>query len=219
MVENLRLFILSDIHGSRRYLLRFREVIDNTEPNVIIVAGDITDFGSIDDAEEILSRLSTRKSLNIFVPGNCDPSEMLYIDKVDGFLNIHDNIVSHGKVKFIGIGGGLISPYDTNIEFTDEEFEKLLVPVERPFVLVTHSPPYNTSLDVIWNGSHIGSKAIRSYVEKYQPNLVISGHIHEARGIDNIGVSLLVNPGPAKNGYYAEAEFVEGEFNVLLRRV
>jgi hypothetical protein len=33
--------------------------------------------------------------------------------------------------------------------------------------------------------------------------LAVSGHIHEAYGTDQIGSTLLVNPGPFRNGRYA----------------
>jgi len=33
--------------------------------------------------------------------------------------------------------------------------------------------------------------------------LVISGHVHEAQGIDRIGSTALINVGPAQRGNYA----------------
>lgn len=218
-MTRIKLLLVSDIHGNRKFISQFKEVITSYDPNVILISGDITDFGDIDEAESILSELSYDQAVNIFVPGNCDPPEILYIDRVGDFLNIHSRSLTVSDLKFFGVGGGLISPFDTYIEFSDEELRNYLKPLERPFVLVTHTPPHNTSLDIIWNGSHIGSKVIREYIETYQPNLVVSGHIHEARGIDYIGATIIVNPGPSKKGYYAEAEYSEGEFNISLRRL
>jgi Icc-related predicted phosphoesterase len=39
--------------------------------------------------------------------------------------------------------------------------------------------------------------------------VVICGHIHEARGIDMIGTTRIVNCGPAGKGEYAGIYFVE----------
>jgi len=67
-------------------------------------------------------------------------------------------------------------------------------------VYVLHDPPYGTNLDVLYNGQHIGSMAVRRFIEQHQPPLVLSGHIHEApkvsgRITDQIGDTVCVNPG------------------------
>ena len=43
---------------------------------------------------------------------------------------------------------------------------------------------------------HAGSTAIREFIESFQPDIVICGHIHEARGADKLGRSIMINPGP-----------------------
>lgn len=66
-------------------------------------------------------------------------------------------------------------------------------------VLVTHSPPRDTNCDQIGAGQHVGSRAIRAFVEHRQPRIVLSGHIHESPRIasfrDRIGGTEVVNPG------------------------
>lgn len=65
---------------------------------------------------------------------------------------------------------------------------------------VLHSPPHGTSCDVTRDGHHVGSRAIRAFIERLQPPLVLSGHIHESPTVskawhDRIGTSVVVNPG------------------------
>ena len=57
-----------------------------------------------------------------------------------------------------------------------------LGPIEDPrhTIFVSHSPPYDTPLDVMMDGSHVGSRAIRRYIEANQPLVSLHGHIHEA---------------------------------------
>lgn len=67
-------------------------------------------------------------------------------------------------------------------------------------VHVLHSPPRDTACDVIGSRAHVGSRAIRAHVERVQPPLVLSGHIHEAPRVtgawrDAIGRTCCVNPG------------------------
>jgi uncharacterized protein len=67
-------------------------------------------------------------------------------------------------------------------------------------VMVMHSPPRDTHCDVISTRAHVGSRALRAFVEQHQPPLVLCGHIHESARVtgshhDRIGRTLIVNPG------------------------
>jgi Icc-related predicted phosphoesterase len=71
-------------------------------------------------------------------------------------------------------------------------------PEETLYVL--HSPPRETKCDMIAPGTHVGSRAIRAFVERHRPPLVLSGHIHESPRVssqyrDTIGPTTVVNPG------------------------
>ena len=85
-----------------------------------------------------------------------------------------------------------------------EDFENILSETNpSKTIYVTHTPPYNTALDIIFDGRHVGSKALRSFIEKTQPPLTLHGHIHESpsrsgRIFDRIGNTICVNPGDSK---------------------
>lgn len=53
-------------------------------------------------------------------------------------------------------------------------------------ILITHSPPFNTKLDVLANGNHAGSIAVMRFIKEHQPVLTLHGHIHET--VDMTGV-------------------------------
>ena len=55
-----------------------------------------------------------------------------------------------------------------------------------------------------------GSTAVRDFIDRVQPGLVLCGHIHEARGQARLGSSVVVNCGPARSGHYVLAELTEG---------
>jgi len=74
------------------------------------------------------------------------------------------------------------------------------------FVLITHQPAWGTNLDVAASGQHAGSRAIRAFIERAKPVLAVSAHIHESPGVDHIGQTVIVNPGPFRNGSYAYIE-------------
>jgi Icc-related predicted phosphoesterase len=46
-------------------------------------------------------------------------------------------------------------------------------------IFVSHSPPYETNLDLLKNNQHVGSAAIRRIIEEKQPYLTLHGHVHE----------------------------------------
>jgi len=65
---------------------------------------------------------------------------------------------------------------------------------------VLHSPPRDTACDCVTAELHVGSRAIRAFLERHQPPLALSGHIHESPRVsesyrDTIGRTVVVNPG------------------------
>ncbi len=85
-------------------------------------------------------------------------------------------------------------------------------------VVLSHCPPYDCQLDCVRSGGHVGSRSVREFIEQTNPQLVICGHIHEARGIDRIGETTVVNCGPAFTGCYAVAT-LEAGIDIQLKRV
>lgn len=62
-------------------------------------------------------------------------------------------------------------------------------------VYVLHSPPFATGLDRLVDGTPIGSRAIRSFIERRRPPLTLHGHVHESPGVEQLGATVSVNPG------------------------
>jgi hypothetical protein len=65
----------------------------------------------------------------------------------------------------------------------------------------------------------VGSRAVRRFIEQYQPLLCLTGHIHEAAGMDRIGRTVIVNPGPIARGGFVRAEITGRQAAVTLERV
>ena len=93
-------------------------------------------------------------------------------------------------------------------------------PAETVFVL--HSPPRETRLDMIGARAHVGSRAIRRFVDRHQPPLVLSGHIHESPRVsssyrDAVGRTVAVNPGQFGSSRLCGVWFDPGRVEETLR--
>ena len=220
----MRIIAVTDIHSSVRNVEKLIGIIEDEGVDLIVIAGDITHFGSITTAKRTLDPLIKADIPVFFVPGNCDPLDLLkWEDPGHRVFNLHGRWLSLGEYYFAGVGGGIRSPFNTFIEYSEDEYRELLEKAVRGLsdymrlVLVVHNPPYDTRLDIVRTGAHVGSRSVRAFIEEKQPLLVITGHIHESRGIDKIGRTTMVNPGPLKWGYYAVIELNNKRVNIGLR--
>ncbi len=101
---------------------------------------------------------------------------------------------------------GLLSA-EKNDETTIEDNLKSLAKKSNPkkTIFVIHAPPWNTNLDMVYpDGSHIGSKAVREFIEREQPMLTLHGHAHESYEITGqfkevVGKTVSINPGSEYN--------------------
>ena len=159
------------------------------------------------------------KGIKMFITGgNDDPKEVLEVLEKSSYVQF-----AEGKVvavdehhEMVSSGYSNITPWHCPRDITEEE---LLTRIEKEADKVTnmstcifnmHCPPYGTLLDQapeldaelrpVKKGGHIhmtnvGSKAVRSAIEKYQPMIGLHGHIHESKAVDKLGKTLCINPG------------------------
>ena len=203
----MKILIVSDIHSNNSAIARVRDKALQEQVDVLLISGDITHFGTIQATESILEGLSYSSKV-LFVHGNCDPIELREIDRIGNAENLHSRLVNIDGLSFIGSGGSLKTPFQTRIEYTEEQISKHLKKASleicnKRIIVVSHDPPFNTKLDRIDSGVHVGSKALREFILTKKPMIVSCGHIHEGRGIDKISDSIIINPGPTFNDYCA----------------
>ena len=90
-----------------------------------------------------------------------------------------------------------------------EDIENLPLPKDMDkAIYVLHAPPFQTKLDVLYSGRHVGSKAIKTFIEKKQPYLTLHGHIHESPQVsgtyfERIGRTFSINPGQGSGQLHA----------------
>ncbi len=203
-----RILAFTDFHGNHEAYRHAKELIANKKPDFVIVAGDIVNRDS-NRAKQFLFDLASAGPPVYFVPGNMDSDELGDWPGGENVHALHARCENMEAVSLIGLGGSPHGPFRTIFEYSENEASGLIEAAAKSYregqlIFVSHCPPKNTKLDQVTSGEHVGSTAVREFVEKRQPMLVVSGHVHEAQGTDTIGPSILVNTGPAQLGQYAE---------------
>jgi len=209
MKIRMRVVGISDVHGHTEKLSTMVDYF--RQGDVVLISGDLTNFGHEFQASNVIS-IVKMKNKNVFaVHGNCDYPDVRFFLEKEG-VSLHGRIVEYEGIIFTGIGGSLPCPGRTPNEYAEGEIENILngiaekIPSGSKVVFVTHEPPYDTMCDLTRAGQHVGSRAVRDFIEKVRPLLVVCGHIHESRAIDEIGETKIVNPGPIIDGVYMLSE-------------
>lgn len=200
---------LSDIHGNTAITEKIGGVLVGAD--VVVLAGDITHFGHAPRARKVVEAVRRFAGCVLAVPGNCDYPDIDAWLEQEG-INLHPGCSVLDGIGFAGLGGSVYTPFNTPFEYSEAEARSFLsasaagLPENMPFVMVSHQPPANTVCDRIRGGRHVGSLALREFIELKQPMVCFTGHIHESVGTDRIGDTWIINPGPLWRGHYAYAE-------------
>ncbi len=218
----MKVLLLTDIHGNRENL---EEILSREEFDAVLCAGDISDAREYSDysskLDEILDILEEKGRLAKAIPGNMDPEKECVGSLIDRRMNLHKNIASFRDFEAVGFGGGL-TPFGTPFEPSEEDIKNSLntlysrMTAERK-VAVIHQPPKDTDVDIA-EGDHVGSEKVRELIEENSFGLVLTGHIHESRGIDELSDTVIVNPGPVLDGFYGVLD-TENGFEAELKRL
>ncbi len=161
-----------------------------------------------------------------------DPDLREVLNASDTVEDPEDVLVDLGEgFTMISCGWSSTTPWNSPREMTDEALLQHLedhvagVPDARKSIFNLHVPPFASGLDQapeldsnlkprVAGGSvvtmPVGSKAVRSVIERYQPLVALHGHIHESRGITKIGSTVCINPG---------SEYSEGVLHGALVRL
>ncbi|MEO0216663.1 MAG: metallophosphoesterase [candidate division WOR-3 bacterium] len=206
----MKIIGITDIHGRANIPKAVAQALAETD--LILIAGDITNFGGKEETKIVMNAMRNFNEKILAVPGNCDHQEVIEELKSEG-INLHGEIRRIDTMVVFGIGGSGYTPFNTPQEYSDSEIERILEIFKKEKtdsikILVSHSPPLGTSTDRTMLGIHAGNGVIRKFITDYQPDLCLCGHIHEARGTDKIGKTIIINPGPFPK-FYVEIEITD----------
>ncbi len=181
----MRVLHVSDIHCNYEGL---RRVLKHEEYDIVFVTGDF-------ECLEAVRVLEEAKTQVYAVTGNLDDPRIADLLEELG-MSVENKVVEFEGFRIAGVSGQ--EPKTSVKLLMNKDFD----------VLLSHYPPKGF-VDRAWSGVHIGLPEIRELCEMKKPLVIHTGHVHEARGVDKCGNTIVVNPGPLRYGYYAIVRYEE----------
>jgi Icc-related predicted phosphoesterase len=206
----MRLLFVADLHYSLKqfdWLLAEADGFD-----LVAIGGDLLDLASHLDAdvqiaivEKYLELLSARTSL-VVSSGNHDGDSR---NQADESIAEWLRSARGGRLHVDGDGFDLgdtritVCPWwdgDVSRAEVAAQLEREAPMVRGRWIWIHHAPPEGARTS--WTGRRfIGDEALRGWIDRFQPDMVLSGHIHnspffeQGSWIDRIGRTWVFNPG------------------------
>ena len=193
-----RIGCIGDLHGALGSLRVVVEHLRSVEVEGVLLTGDFArgplnadpSLGNTASPAELLELVTSSFAHVLLVPGNHDDPTL------GDSVSVDRREISWLGWRVAGLGGSPFTGGGFPYEWSDDSVDLTSWPV--PEILLAHSPPANSGLDVIASGRAagraVGSKAIRDVAER-MTGLLVCGHIHEGVGVSHVGTCLCYNAG------------------------
>lgn len=194
MKKKIKIMAVGDLHGDTGLVKKLAKKAKDEKVDLIIIPGDITWLDQ--STKNLIGPFVGASKKVLIMPGNHET--MATIDFLTQTyphtINIHGVGIKENDVGIFGAG------YSSNTGpfiLEEKEISKALkkghedIKNMKKKIMVTHSHHAGSKAEFV---GFKGSKAVRKAIEKFQPDLVLSGHIHEAGGIEEqIGKTRIIN--------------------------
>jgi Icc-related predicted phosphoesterase len=171
--------------------------------------------------------------------GNDDEPEIVEVLKQASYVEMPEGqvVLIDDEHEMVSSGFANLTPWRAPRDIPDEELAAFIETMARRLqhperaIFNIHVPPYATGLDiapllddnlkpVVVGGEiatgPVGSQAVRTAIERYQPLVSLHGHIHESRAVGKIGRTTCINPGSEYGDGNLRAALVNLKGNKLL---
>ncbi len=193
-MKKLKILAAADIHGDSSISRKLANKAKKEKVDLVLLCGDLTMFDK--ESKNIIKPFIDKKLKLLLIPGNHDSFATAdFLAEFYGVKNIHGYSVQYKGVGIFGCGGGDIGLNKITEKQLTETLEKAHKGIKnlKKKIMVTHIHSKGTLAEFL---GFSGSKSVRKAIEKFKPDLVLSGHIHEAEGIEEkIGKTKIINVG------------------------
>ncbi len=189
-----KILAIGDIHGDTGLVKKLAKKAKKENIDIIILAGDLT-FAEM-STDNIIGPFVKAKKQVLIIPGNHEAiatTAFLSEAYAPYSKHLHGYSFKKNNIGFFGAGTA-----DIGVDkIKDAEIYRLLKKSHEKIkktdkkIMVTHMHPKGTKSEF---SGFKGSTAIRKAIEKFQPDIAICSHIHEAAGAeDKIGKTKVIN--------------------------
>ena len=188
-----KILAIGDVHGDTGLVKRLVEKAKKENVDLVILAGDIT-FAE-QSTKYIVGPFIKEKKQVLLIPGNHES-----IATVDFLSQAYPNTVNIHGGSFFKNNVGIFGAGTANMgihQIGDEEIFNALkkghekIKDSEKKIMVTHMHPFGSKAEMF---GFKGSKAIRKALDEFNPDILITAHIHEAGGMEEkIGNTLVFN--------------------------
>jgi len=191
----MKILAAGDLHGDINAAKALAEKAEKEKAELVVLSGDIT-MGEISTAG-LLKPFVEKKQKVVLIPGNHESiATTEFLAQIYGASNLHGYSMELKDVGLFGCGSANIGIF----QLSEKEIYDLLkkgfdkVKDSKKKIMVTHVHPDKTLMGKM--GMFPGSTAVKQAIEKFEPDIAICSHVHEAEGIEEqIGKTKLMNVG------------------------
>jgi hypothetical protein len=192
MEKKSKILAVGDIHGDTGLVKRLAKKAEEENVDLIILAGDLTLVE--ESIDNLIGPFVKAKKQVLIIPGNHESNATIdFLTKMyPNTKNIHGYSFKKGDLGVFGGGGG-----DIIMVTPDKEIFKALekghqgIKDSKKKIMVTHMHPRGGKAEF---SGFPGSKSVAKAIKEFRPDILISGHIHEASGIEEqIGDTKVIN--------------------------
>lgn len=193
----MKILAVGCIHGDTLKVRRLANKAEKENVDLVVLCGDLTYADT--SSENLIGPFLKKNKKVLFVPGNHDSLETMYLlQDLYKITNLHGYAININGIGFFGCGG---APYvGPNLALTEQEiFDKLNKSHEKiknlkKKVMVTHAHPKGSIGENLAHPIIKPSKSIRKAIDRFKPDILLYGHVHEAQGIEEIiGSTKVIN--------------------------
>ncbi len=192
----MKVLAAGDIHGDTGLAEKLAEKAKKEKVDLVILCGDLT-FAE-QSTKNILGPFAKRKEKVLLIPGNHETIATAdFLAEVYGMKNIHGYSVKYQDIGIFGCGGANIGMFQLDekeiYDLLKQGFDRIKYIPKK--IMVTHVHPTDTKMEK-FTRFFPGSEGIRKAIEKFQPDIMLCSHVHEAEGIEEkIGKTRVINVG------------------------
>ncbi len=195
MKKNFKLLAAGDFHGDKSAAKKLADLAEKENVDLVILNGDLVEE---QDTSGIIGPFVAKKKKVIILPGNHETIATTdFLAELYNVTNLHGYYIKFNDIGLFGCGGanvGLSQLSENEIyETLKKGFDKIKDLPKK--IMVTHIHPAGSLME---NFSKFvkGSVGLRKAIDKFKPDILICGHVHEAEGIEEIvGKTKVINVG------------------------